>query len=111
MINQKNMFFTLDQNQLKEFVRSRTGMEGYFSLISVRHPFARLYSAYKDKFRNGHPWFKFIDKKFGKYLNMFEKKNMTEEPFETSFEEQIYIFHDQPGFQHSLSWHFLIFSR
>ena len=72
--------------QLKEFVRGRTGSNSYFTMLTVRHPFARLYSAWKDKFRNGHPWFAYIKNRFGDYLDLFEQKNMTNEPYEVSFE-------------------------
>ena len=77
------------QKDLKEFVRGREGIEGYFTMVSTRHPFARLYSAWKDKFRNGHPWYVYIKKKFGDYLNVLEQKNMTAEPYEVSFEEMV----------------------
>lgn len=74
------------QKELGEFVKGRSGRDGYFTMMSVRHPFARLHSAWKDKFRNGHPWFVYIKKKFGDYLDLFETKNMTGEPYEVSFE-------------------------
>ena len=52
-------------NELHEFIQGRQGKEGYFTMISVRHPLARLYSAWKDKFRIGHPWFVYIKERFG----------------------------------------------
>ena len=55
-------------------------------MMSVRHPLARLYSAWKDKFRNDHPWYKFLNNKFGIYFQQLERKNMTDEPYEVSFE-------------------------
>lgn len=54
--------------------------------MTVRHPFARLYSAWKDKFRNGHPWAAVIKKKFGKFIEKLEKKDMSNEDYEVSFE-------------------------
>ena len=56
-------------------------------MMTVRHPLARLYSAYRDKFRKGHPWFvKVIQKEFGEYLEILERKDMTDEEYEHSFE-------------------------
>lgn len=54
-------------------------------MITVRHPFARLHSAYKDKFRNKHPWMKYISGKFGKYLDAMETEDMENEDYEYSF--------------------------
>ena len=54
--------------------------------MTVRHPFARLYSAWKDKFRNGHPWAAVIRKKFGKFIEKLEKRDMANEEYEVSFE-------------------------
>ena len=36
--------------QLDEFIRGRDGHDGYFTMMTVRHPFARLYSAWKETF-------------------------------------------------------------
>jgi len=47
-------------------------------MMSVRHPLARLYSAWKDKFRNGHPWYKFLNNKFGVFFGQLEQKDMSE---------------------------------
>jgi len=58
----------------------------YFTMINVRHPLARLYSAWRDKFRNGHPWMYFIRHRYAKYLDLLEQKNMTSEDHEYSFE-------------------------
>ena len=74
------------QKELGEFVKGRSGGDGYFTMMSVRHPLARLHSAWRDKFRKGHPCFVHIKKKFGDYLDLFETKNMTDEPYEVSFE-------------------------
>ena len=54
-------------------------------MITVRHPFARLHSAYKDKFRNKHPWMKYIRGKFGAYLDAMETEDMGNEDYEYSF--------------------------
>ena len=55
---------------------SRGPSNGYLTMINVRHPFSRLLSAYRDKFRKGHPWMKIVEPKFGFVLKKFEKKNM-----------------------------------
>ena len=47
-----------------------------------RHPLARIYSAWKDKFCNNHLWLKFITIRFGQFLNILERKNMTNEDSE-----------------------------
>ena len=47
-------------SQLKEFLKKRQVEDGYLTMITVRHPLARLYSAWKDKFRKNHPWLKVI---------------------------------------------------
>ena len=71
---------------LDEFRKGRSGRDGYFTMISVRHPMARLHSAWKDKFRNNHAWFKYINLKFGSYLKLLERKDMSKDPYEISFE-------------------------
>lgn len=71
--------------QLDEHIRSRQGKDDYFTMITVRHPFARLHSAYKDKFRNKHPWMKYIRGKFGTYLDAMETEDMENEDYEYSF--------------------------
>lgn len=72
--------------KLAEFKKSRNPKNDYFTMISVRHPLGRLYSAWKDKFRNDHLWWKAIKSKFGDMLYELERKNMTDEPYEVSFE-------------------------
>ena len=55
---------------------TRGPSNGYLTMVNVRHPFSRLLSAYRDKFRKGHPWMKIVEPKFGFVLKKFEKKNM-----------------------------------
>ena len=55
-------------------------------MINVRHPLARLYSVWRDKFRNGHPWFPYIRNRYKNYIDILEQKNMTAEDHEYSFE-------------------------
>lgn len=64
---------------------TRGPSNGYLTMVNVRHPFSRLLSAYRDKFRKGHPWMKIVEPKFGFVLKKFEKKNMEVEMFEYSF--------------------------
>ena len=45
--------------------------------VNVRHPMSRLLSAYRDKFRKGHPWMRIIEPKFGKFLEKLERKDMS----------------------------------
>ena len=54
---------------LEEQVKTKTGDHGWMSLMTVRHPMARLYSAWKDKFRKGQPWLKVIEKQFQVGIN------------------------------------------
>lgn len=54
--------------------------------MSIRHPLARLYSAWHDKCRKDHPWLKYIKRFYGKYLDVLEQKNMTEENYAYSFD-------------------------
>jgi hypothetical protein len=49
---------------LEDQVKTKTGELGWMSLMTVRHPMARLYSAWKDKFRKGQPWLKVIEHQF-----------------------------------------------
>ena len=60
-------------------------------MVTVRHPLARLYSAWKDNFRNAHPWYTYIHKKYGAMYLLLEQKNMTAEPFEVSFEAFLHL--------------------
>ena len=60
--------------------------QGYLTMINVRHPLSRLLSAWRDKFRKGHPWMKIIEPKFGEVLEKLERKNMTNETYAYSFE-------------------------
>ena len=96
-------------DRLQEFLKGRNGVDGYFSMMTVRiwlqnmsqisierflnpfdqsgsrHPLGRLYSAWKDKFRNNHVWFKYIKKAYGEFLYKLERKNMTESDHEVNF--------------------------
>ena len=56
------------------------------TFLTVRHPLARLYSAWHDKFRKGHPWMKPIGKLYGAILQNFETKDMSLEEYTFSFE-------------------------
>ena len=56
-----------------------------FDQSGSRHPLGRLYSAWKDKFRNNHVWFKYIKKAYGEFLYKLERKNMTESDHEVNF--------------------------
>ena len=38
---------------------------------------SRLLSAWRDKFRKGHPWMRIIEPKFGKFLEKLETKDMS----------------------------------
>jgi len=38
---------------------------------------SRLLSAWRDKFRKGHPWMRIVEPKFGKFLEKLERKDMT----------------------------------
>jgi len=49
---------------LEDQVKAKTGDLRWMSLMTVRHPMARLYSAWKDKFRKGQPWLKVIEHQF-----------------------------------------------
>ena len=51
-----------------------------------RHPFSRLISAWRDKFRNKHPWFIYVEKNYGPVLRRLERRDMTGEDYEISFE-------------------------
>lgn len=54
--------------------------------MNVRHPMSRLLSAYRDKFRKGHPWMRIVEPKFGKFLQKLETKDMSlEVTFPRSF--------------------------
>jgi len=55
-------------------------------MLTVRHPLARIYSAWRDKFRNNHKWMTYIRPRYGKYLELLEQKNMAHEDHEYSFE-------------------------
>lgn len=78
--------FPKESDDLKKFRESRTPANGYMTMITVRHPLARLYSAWKDKFRKNHPWMKVIEKLFGTFLKDLESHNMAVEQYEYSFE-------------------------
>ena len=65
----------------EEFVKTRKSEDGYFNMLTVRHPLARIYSAWHDKFRNGHSWYTYIRRKYGKYLGMLETIDMQNEPY------------------------------
>ena len=87
----KDTWGTVDQfpNKVKdvtEYRRGRAPEDGYMTFMPVRHPLARLYSAWKDKFRKGHLWLKNIEKAIGEYLRDFETQDMTNEIYEYSFE-------------------------
>lgn len=87
----KDTWGTVDRfpNKVKdvtEYRRGRGPEDGYMTFMPVRHPLARLYSAWKDKFRKGHLWLKNIEKYFGEYLKDFETQDMTDEVYEYSFE-------------------------
>jgi len=59
----------------------------YFTAMNVRHPLARLYSAWRDKFRKEHPWMVYIQRKpYSKYLDILERRDMTNEDYVYSFE-------------------------
>ena len=55
----------------------RSSSNGYLTMINTRHPLARLLSAWHDKFRKGHPWMKFIEKRYGDILSKLERRDMT----------------------------------
>ena len=90
-MNQKDIWGTVERfpKEVKEVIEYRRGRapeDGYMTFIPVRHPFARLYSAWKDKFRKGHLWLKHIEKSWGEYLRDFETQNMEKEVYQYSFE-------------------------
>jgi len=83
------IFYDLDRfpkvNMMPE--RSKRGSaQGYMTMVNVRHPMSRLLSAYRDKFRKGHPWMRIIEPKFGKFLEKLERKDMSLELYEYSFD-------------------------
>ena len=63
--------------------------------INVRHPLSRLLSAWRDKFRKGHPWMRIIEPKFGKFLEKLERKDMSLEVTTTTIKHYFYIFYFQ----------------
>lgn len=74
-------------------------------MINVRHPLGRLYSAWRDKFRNGHSYMPIIRDRFGKYLDLFERKNMTRRKHEYSFEAFVELAALTPyDYQRDLHW-------
>ena len=90
-MNQKDIWGTVERfpkevKEVTEYRRGRAPEDGYMTFIPVRHPFARLYSAWKDKFRKGHLWLKNIEKSWGEYLRDFETQNMEKEVYQYSFE-------------------------
>jgi len=77
----------------------------YFTLVNVRHPLARLYSAWHDKFRNKHPWMAVIRNKIGKYLDLLEQRDMSNEDYEYSFEAFVEVAALTPfNFQRDRHW-------
>ena len=78
--------FPKQADQVKAFRDKRTPAEGYLTMITVRHPLARLHSAWKDKFRKNHPWMRVIEKLFGAFLKQLEVHDMALEEYEYSFE-------------------------
>lgn len=90
-VNDRDTWYGLDRfpqtpGEASQFKKGRTPDLGYMTFITVRHPLARLYSAWHDKFRKGHPWLKPIKKNYGQFLDKLERKNMKAEEFEYSFE-------------------------
>ncbi|CBY18568.1 unnamed protein product [Oikopleura dioica] len=71
---------------LEDQVKAKTGDLRWMSLMTVRHPMARLYSAWKDKFRKGQPWLKVIEHQFKYYLLRLEQNDMSASKYEYSFE-------------------------
>ena len=55
---------------MAEQVEPKVGELGWITLMTVRHPMARLYSAWNDKFRKGHPWLTPINYLFGVSLTL-----------------------------------------
>ena len=53
---------------------------------TVRHPLARIYSAWKDKFRKSEPWVKYIKTNFGEYFSILERTDMSQSDYAYSFE-------------------------
>lgn len=88
-LNDSEIFYDLDRfpkvNMIGE--RSlRSSKQGYLTMVNVRHPMSRLLSAWRDKFRKGHPWMRIIEPKFGKFLEKLETKDMSLELYEYSFD-------------------------
>lgn len=70
---------------LEEAAKSKDGSHGWLTLMTVRHPFARLYSAWKDKFRKGQQWLKVIENQFKPFLVRLEHEDMSESIYKYSF--------------------------
>lgn len=90
-LSEHDVWYGLDHfpnhaKEVKQFRKGKSPDDGYMTFVTVRHPLSRLYSAWKDKFRSGHPWMKPIRKMFGAFLNDLETKDMTDELYEYSFE-------------------------
>lgn len=88
-LNDGEIFYDLDRFPKVNMMRqrsNRSSSNGYLTMVNVRHPLSRLLSAWRDKFRKGHPWMKIIEPKFGKFLQQLERKDMELELFEYSFE-------------------------
>jgi len=78
--------FPTKADELKKFRATRTPENGYMTMITVRHPLARLYSAWKDKFRKNERWMEWIEKNYGKFLKKLEPHDMKMEEYQYSFE-------------------------
>lgn len=90
-VSDRDTWYGLDRfpqtpGEASQFKKGRTVDQGFMTFITVRHPLSRLYSAWHDKFRKGHPWMKPIKKNYGDFLDRLERKNMKTEEFEYSFE-------------------------
>lgn len=65
------VFYDLDRfnsTDMKKERATRSSSSGYLTMVNSRHPMARLLSAWHDKFRKGHPWMKYIEKRYGPIL-------------------------------------------
>ena len=78
--------FPTQTDELTQFRKLRTSAQGYMTMMTVRDPLARLYSAWKDKFRNKNGWMKYIEKEYGPFLKNLETHDMSVEQHEYSFE-------------------------
>jgi len=83
------VFYDLDRfnsTDMKKERATRSSSSGYLTMVNSRHPMARLLSAWHDKFRKGHPWMKYIEKRYGPILRMLERRDMALEKYSYSFE-------------------------